>query len=1040
MKKPPIQYWCYIQGLKVIYTFPWVLILLFLTLQLDAAVGKDGVIHAAYFQQKKISGTVMDEKNQVLPGVSILVKGTTKSTVTNAEGKFSIDVPDNAEALLLTYIGMEPQEVIIDNNTSMVIKLKQANSTLADVVVVGYGTQKRTDITGAVASIKGKELTETPVANLSNALVGRLPGLVAVNPSGKPGSGSSMSIRGASTFGDNSVLLVVDGIVRDFQQLDPNEVESMSVLKDASAAAVYGSRAANGVILVTTKRGKKGKPTFSYNGYAGVQQPTLYPRLMTGYEYALTKNEALKNMGSQPEFSAAQLEDLRSGKVGTDWYKATFKRNAFQMQHNLSINGGSDAILYFLSLGYASQNGMYDNINFKRYRIRSNVDAKITSNLTISADLDAGLEDNNGSSFSAESIFGHVIRQRPFLDAYHEDGLPNYVLGEHPVEETKAGYDRSSNSTYQANLYFKQLVPFIKGLSVTGKAAFGRNYFREKIYSVPVKMYSEDSEGNITNVVSFGGYNAKIGLNELFREYNTTTLTVAVNYSNVFGRHAVGGMFLYEQFEAKADSFGGFRTNFPAAGLDELFWGADREKDANGTSYEDARRSYVGRFNYAYMDRYLLEASFRVDGSVAFPESKKYGFFPAVSIGWRISEENFIKNNGKLSFIDNLKLRGSYGLLGSDKNVYTSNGRVPTFQYLQVYKPANGIISGADGLPGIAPGTLPNPNVTWESAIITDIGLEGGLWKNIFQFEIDAFYKRTSNILLSRIRSVPLTLGAQLPAENYAVVDNKGIEISLTHQHEIGSLNYFLKVNGSFSRNKVITLDEPANIPAYLRQTGQPLGVLTGYKSLGYFQSDEEVADYYPQFNGGQKAGDVKYADINGDKKIDAADQVILSKDNSTPRVIYGLSLGFNFKGFDCSLLFQGAAKAKIILAGTARNFFNGGGSSNNFAFMLDYWTSENRNAKFPRPWVDTNPNNSQTSDIYMRDISYFRFKSFELGYTFSDHILERSRFKRLRIYCSGLNIFTLDKLHLFDPEVSATSGAYYPQQRNLNIGVNLNF
>lgn len=988
--------------------------------------------------KKRITGIVQNLKGEPLAGVTVQIKGREEYTTTDENGGFSIDVQDDNAVLVLSYTGYLMQEVTVGNESTLQIFLVSTPESLNEVVVVGYGTQKKVNLTGSVATVSGKELLQAPTTNLTNALAGRLPGLIAVNGNGKPGSGSRISVRGASTFGDNSALIIVDGNVRDFEQIDPNEIESISVLKDASATAVYGSRAANGVILVTTKRGRTGKPTFNYNGFAGVQQPTSYPRVMNAAEYAVTKNVALANMGKPAKYTEQELDDIINGKVPeTDWYDLTMNDNAFQTQHNISVNGGSEAIKYFLSLGYLDQNGLYDMINYKRYSIRSNVDAQINKNLVLSADFDARVQNNNGSGFSPEGIFDDITSAYPLDMAYNPDGTVFYTHEQHPVEEIKTGYQKIKTNILQATVSFKQEIPFITGLSLAGKASFGKEYVNNKHYQVPVLMNRQNENGETLEIYPFGGWNGKTGLYHGTNEYNTTLYTLNLNYNRTFGDHAVSGLALFEQFDATASDVYAFRTNFPANGLDELFYGGQEQKDAGGGSFNDGRQSFVTRANYTYKDRYLLEASFRFDGSVAFPESKKYGFFPAVSAGWRISEEAFMQNSNALSFIDNLKLRASYGVVGNDRNVY--QGRRPTFQYLQVFNPAGTWINGTSVLSSIIPGVLPNPNVTWESAAIANIGVDGSMWNQKFQFEVDVFHKRTSDILLSRIRSIPATLGAQLPAENYATVDNKGLEVSVTHNNNIGALRLFVRANGSFSRSKVITLDEPANIPDYLRQTGRPLGFRLGYKALGFFESDEDVAKYLPQFNGGQKAGDVKYADINGDGKVDANDQTIISMDNNTPKITGGLSFGGSYKRFDLAVLFQGAAKVNIILDGTSRNFFQGG-SRNGFANLLDYWTPENKDAAYPRPWEGPHPNNSLTSSLYLRDTRYVRLKSVDIGYTIPENILNKAGIDRLRLYFTGSNLFVWDKLKMFDPEIESANGLYYPQQRTLNVGVNLTF
>jgi TonB-linked SusC/RagA family outer membrane protein len=998
---------------------------------------KRNPVDVTQLQEVTVSGKVVDEGGEPIPGVTVLVRGTTTGTATGLDGSYTLTVPEEA-TLVFSFIGFVSKEINVGNRSTIEVTLMEDETSMDEVVVVGYGTQKKVNLTAAVASIDGEEILKAPTINLSNGLVGRLPGLIAVNGNGKPGSGSSISIRGASTFGDNSALIVVDGIVRDFNYIDPNEVESISILKDASATAVYGSRAANGVILVTTKRGKEGKPTFNYNGFVGIQQPTRYPDVMNAYEYASTKNLAAGNAGKPLPYSGQELEDIRLGIIPeTDWYSLTLKDQSFQTQHNVSVNGGSKAIKYYLSLGYVDQDGMYDQLNFKKYSIRSNVDANINDNLKISADIDAHTRQNRASGFSPEAIFDDIVAAYPLDQVYNPDGTIYYTREQHPVEEIKTGYNNSTINVLQATLSLTQKLAFVEGLSISGRASFGKEYSNNKHYNVPILMNRQDEEGNTLEIYPFGGWQGKTALYQGLDEYNATTLNASINYEKTFGSHEISGLLLYEQFDAKSNNFYAFRTNFPAEGLDEFFFGGEAQKDAGGGSFNDGRRSALARINYSFQHKYLLEASFRRDGSVAFPRSKKYGFFPAVSAGWRIGDESFIRDNDNLAFIDDLKLRASYGVVGNDRNVY--NGRVPTFQYLQVYNPSGTIVSGSEGLSSITPGILPNPNITWETATITDIGLEGSFWENTLQFEADVFYKRTSDILLGRIRSIPATLGAQLPAENYAVVDNKGIELSLTHQNQIGSLNYFVKLNGSFSRSKVITLDEPANIPDYLLQSGRPLGFITGYKAIGFFQSDEDIASYFPQFNGGQRPGDVKYADINGDQMVDANDQAIISMDNSTPKFIGGLSFGGNFKQFDLSVLFQGASRVNRLLDGMARNFLVGG-SRNTFVDLLDHWSPENPDALYPRPWEGPHPNNSLNSTLYLRDASYIRLRSVDLGYTFSEALARSLKIERLRIYLSGSNLFIIDKLKMFDPEVENPTGSYYPQQRSMNLGVNLTF
>jgi TonB-linked SusC/RagA family outer membrane protein len=998
---------------------------------------------ASVQQERIVTGTITDGTDP-LPGVNVIVKGSTAGAVTDIDGKYSIAVPDNKAMLIFSFIGYIAQEVAVNGLSVIDILLNEDTQKLNEVVVVGYGSQKKINVTSAISSVKGDVLLQSPTTNLSNSIVGRLPGLIAVQGNGKPGSSSSISIRGASTFGNNAALVIVDGIERDFQDIDPNEVESISILKDASASSVYGSRAANGVVLVNTKRGSMGKPVFNYNGFSGIQRITRFPEMMDGLGFALTKNQARANMGLSPQYTDQEIEDIRSGKTTqTDWYDLSLNNVAFQTQQNISVNGGTDMMKYFMSLGYLNQDGLYDALNYKRYSIRTNVDAHITKYLTISASIDASSRKRTGSAYSPERIFSDIINSYPLDIPYNPDGSIFYTREQHPLAETEAGYSKGVENFFYTTLSFDQKLPFIQGLSVAGRATFGKEMATTKVYNVPIMMDRQDENGETIELYPVGGYNGKTSLRRSFDEYNSTTLYLSLNYERLLGDHEIKGLFFTEIFDADASDFYAFRTNFPAIGLDELLYGGELEKDSNGGSYEDARCSYVGRINYNYKQKYLLEASIRADGSVAFPKDKKYGFFPAFSAGWRVSEESFWKNTPSLNFFNYLKLRASYGVVGNDRNVYNrdahGNFRIPTFQYQQVYNPVGSFISGTNTLKTISPGVLPNPDVTWESAAILNVGLDGSMWNNKFAFIIEGFYKRTSDILMSRIRSIPATLGASLPAENYAVVDNQGFEIELTHNNKTGDFNFFVSANASFAKSKVITLDEPANIQDYLIQTGRPLGLITGYKALGLFQSDQEVADYIPQFNGGQKAGDVKYADVNGDGKVDTNDQTIISYDNATPKIIGGLTLGGNYNNFDFSILFQGATKVKKLLDLYATVFFNNG-SQNCLAELKDYWTPDNPDATYPRPWEGRHPDNNRNSTLYLRDASYLRLKSIDIGYTIPTKIMSKFGIEKLRFYFTGSNIFTIDKLKIFDPETENTSGQYYPQQQTFNLGVNLIF
>ncbi|WP_167021306.1 TonB-dependent receptor [Chitinophaga sp. Cy-1792] len=987
-----------------------------------------------------VKGRVTDTNGSPLPGVAVMLKGTTKGAITDANGEYHFEVADANGIIVFKLMGYNSLDVQVAAASGN-ITLSPNTTNINEVVVVGYGTQKKASVTGAIASVNTKELLQTPSSNLTNSLVGRMPGLIATNASGKPGSGSSISIRGKSTFGNNDALIVVDGVVRPFDQLDPNEVETVTILKDAAAAAVYGARAANGVILVTTRRGHTGKPRFNYSGYEGVQMPTRYPKLMSAYEYGLTNNAARINAGQDPNnpqyapqfYTDAQLQDFKSGKVGTDWYAASFKKNSLQSQHNLTVDGGSENIKYFFSAGYLDQQGMYDNISYKRYSFRSNVDARINKRFSISVDVDGRVGKNSSPEFTDVTIFSHVIREKPVFNAYNPDGSPKNTTGEHPIEEINSkGYMRNELATFFGTLSFKHELDMItKGLNVTGRVNYNRNTNVKKEFDVPYTMYDLDANGNVILTKTVGKNLTKTELSQGLEQNGGTTVNLALNYSRDFNKHHIGGLLLYEQYTSRADSFSAYRTNFPTNLVDELSAGGAVDKTNDGTAAETGRLSYVGRINYDYNMKYIAEVSFRYDGSENFPPGKRFGFFPAASLGWRISEENFFKNASSLNFIDNLKIRGSYGLLGND--------RIGAFQYNQYYSFDKPAVFDGKVDQSVVYGVYPNPNVTWEKAKTTDVGIEASLFKGKLGIEADYFYKRTSDILRPRTLSIPGTFGRTLPDENYAVVDNTGFEISVSHNGNIGQFNYFVKANGSYAHNTVIVLDEADNTPFYLKRKGKPIDYVTGLVSDGLFQSNKDVYSNPVQFTKNvAKAGDIKYKDLNGDGIIDDYDNTVLSYNGTTPKVILGLYLSGNWKNIDLGILFQGAFMSNIMLQQTGRNMFDNGGNSNSFAYLLDYWTPDNPNAKYPRAYLDRNSNNDRDSDFWLKKTGYVRLKSFELGYTFPKNLIRN--IERLRVYASGLNVFTIDQFKLFDPESVAGKGAYYPQQKSFNLGVNLTF
>jgi len=1009
----------------------------------------------ALFQQNlTVTGLVIDEEGTPIPGVSILIKGTNQGTITTGDGRYSISTPADV-VLVFSFIGMETQEVAVAGKTTVNVTMQQNIIGLDEVVTVGYGTKKKINSTGSISTIASKELAQTSVTNLKDAIVGKTSGIVAVTPGGSPGTGAQLQIRGMGTLQNNSVLVVVDGVIRDFSQLDPNEIETISILKDGASAAIYGVKGGNGVILVTTKRGKMGRPKFTFNSQTGFQYVTRYPDLLNSYQYATTSNQGYINMGLDPNdpanqgkfFTPEQISTFKSGEINTQFYDLLFDMPAIKNHQDLSISGGSERIRYFFNGGFLKQNGLIPNSSFARNNLRSNVDATITPHFSIQVDLDGRIEDKDSPSYGESTIFQRMVRANPTLRAYDVNGVPLYITSPQPLEDARQGGVNNwrttvMNAKFNALLKFDFIKP-LQGLSARFSYAYGESHIDNKFFRKPYDLYRDDNNDGVAEdeTVSTGGATE---LREKSMSNHGYTLDAGLNYDRTFGNHKVSALFLYEQRESSGKYLEGYRQGFISDIIKELFAGDPETATNNGFSNEMGYLSYIGRLTYIYKDKYIAEFSARNDASVLFPPETRWGFFPSYSLGWRISEEGFIKDN--LDFIDNLKIRASYGNLGTDAGA-------GQYSYLDQYKLSYGALINNQITTGLSKKVEPNKDITWEKVSSYDIGLEGILWRGLLGFDVAFFKKITTDILAPKIISTPMTFGATLPPVNYAEVELKGWELSLSHTNTIGNFKYSINANFTKSENTVLEIDDPKDQLPQLIRKNKPLDFYVGYKTDGLFQSDKEAQDYYPQFGNNQVgAGDIKYVDRNGDKVIDENDLDVISLDSYMPKIMYGLNLNCQWKGFDMNILFQGAAKRKIMLGGPARVMFTIG-ENNFYEFLTDSWSEDNKGAEFPRAWRGNNINNDRDSEFWLRDGSYLRLKTLEIGYNFN-HILKG--IDNLRLFVSGFNVFTVDKLKYFDPEVGSGSGmyyvnanaqhnyttwgTYYPQQKSFNIGINLTF
>lgn len=998
---------------------------------------------------KTISGTVTDTNKEPVIGANVSIKGTTIGTITDADGNYTLpNVPGNG-ILVISFVGMETQEITVGSKTNISVALDETAIGLGEVVAIGYGTAKKATVTGSVSSVKGNEIIKAPVTNASNALVGHLPGLSSAQKSGEPGNdASTIRIRGVNTIGNNSALVVIDGIPgRSLDRIDPVSIESITVLKDASAA-IYGSQAANGVILVTTKRGTQGKPEITINLNQGFNQPTRVPKMANASEYATMLNEIDMYRGSNPRYSSDQIQKFSDGSdpwsyPNTDWFSEVLKSWSSQNYLNASLSGGSDKWKYYLSLGTKYQDGYYKNsaTSYKQHDFRSNIDGEISKYVKLKVDLSGRIEDKNYPTRGADNIFRMLMRGKPIYPGYWPDGTPGPDLeyGDNPVvvSTDATGYDRDKRYVFNSNLKLDIDIPWVEGLSFSGNASFDKDFRFRKRFETPWYLYSWDGKSYDENnkpILSKGkkGFEDP-RLQEWMEDNQTILLNGVVNYSKDLGKHGLKAMVGIESRLGKGDLFDAYRRYFISTSIDELFAGGDKDKTNNGSSFENARLNYFGRINYNYDEKYLFEFVWRYDGSYIFPEEGRYGFFPGVSLGWRVSEENFWKE--RISFIENFKLRASWGQTGND--------RIDEWQYLSSYafnsKGYTYIFGNDQENKLLQEKRIPNRNVTWEVANQSNIGFDAYMLNSRLSVEADFFLNKRSNILWQRNASVPTSTGLTLPRENIGEVTNKGFEFNIGYRDQIQQVKYNISFNGGYATNKITYWDEAPGRPAWQQSTGKaipsdPTSIDSDlyYESLGIFR-DQAAVDAYPHWPGA-RPGDVIFKDVNDDGKIDANDRVRSDRTN-IPRFTGGLNISLSYRQFDFSVLFQGAT-------GAVRYIRTESGEVGNFLkdFYDNRWTEENPDAEGPRTFTDASEYwRNYDSTHFLHKTDYIRLKNIELGYNLPLKINRKIGIKNLRFYVSGYNLFTISPdLKDFDPESDNIRGASYPVQRIINGGLSL--
>ena len=993
----------------------------------------------AQVKQITVKGVVSNPKGQTIPGVTVLVKGTTNGTVTDVNGKYTLSgVPANA-TLRFSFVGMQSKEIPVNNRSVINITLSPTSVGLNQVVVIGYGVQKKKSLTGSVVSVKGKKLAQMPEINMSSALEGHLPGLISITSSGEPGSdNATLLIRGNNTLGNNSPLVVVDGIPgRSLNRLDPADIKSITVLK-GPMAAIYGARAANGVILITTKQGSTGKPKITIDFNRAWTRPTVIPKMADAATYAEMINELNIYRGTTPPYSAADIKKFKNGSdpwghPNTNWFKAVYKPWAPQYRWDAIIQGGTKNMTYFVSVGSNYEDAIYKHsaTYYSQANFRSNIDTKISKFVHLSVGLAGREENRHYPTRSAGAIYWMLFRGKPTQPAFWPNGLPgpDIEYGNNPVVITtnQTGFNLLKTYVFNSNAKLNISIPGVKGLSLVANGALDKRYENNKLWEKPWYLYTWDghSYDSITKkpllVKGKRGFQTP-QLRQTMSDQQNITLNAYINYTHDFSeKNHMTAMLGFEQTQGNWMDFWAFRKYFVSDKIPQLFAGGNKDQNNSGTASHSARLSYFGRLNYSYMGKYLAQFVFREDGSYIFPKNHRFGFFPSVSVGWIISRETFWKNISHV--VNYFKLRGSLGKTGND--------RISPYQFLTqfAFDPSRTYtFNQTDEEKFLYQVNVPNPNITWEVANEKDVGLDAQLFNGELTISGDYFHNLRSHILWWRNASVPATTGLSLPMENIGKVENHGYEFSVGFKKKFGKLLFNVNVSGGYAQNKILYWDEPPGAPAYQKSTGHPMHTSLYYEAIGIFKDTAQI-NSYPHWPGA-RPGDIIFKDVNHDGVINGQDMVRINK-TSLPTFTGAINFSLAYKRFNLDLMFQGATGGVRYHppgnSGEIGNYFQDDAQGR--------WTVNNPNAKKPRAWTRNNPYwSNQPNTYWLRSTNYLRLKNVYLSYAI---ITNKAGIDNLRVYFTGTNLFTLDKLVNFDPE---TTGLGYPPNKVMNIGFNLTF
>lgn len=1022
-------------------------------LLLTAALCSSGAIYAADVvaprvdmtqQQKSVKGTVTDATGPVI-GASIIVKGTTNGTVTDFDGNFELPEVNKGDVIQISYIGYQTQEIKYTGQPSLQVKLVEDSQNLEEVVVVGYGVQKKVNMTGSVSQVDSKALESRPIQNVSSGLQGMMPGVQVTSGQGRPGQdGATIRVRGVGTLNTADPYILVDGIeTGTMNSVDPNDIESISVLKDAASAAIYGSKASNGVILITTKRGKTGKARISYNGYVGIQRPTETIDRLSSYDYARLFNQSLVAEGLNPRFSDDDLKKFKDGSSpythpNTDWYNEAYQTGV-QHSHNVSVSGGTEDVKYMGSVGYLHQTGVLPNSERQQFNGRTNLDMKLNSRLTVRLNLayiknDYSDPNSSYAGGSSDQILRQLNRIAPWIVSRYEDGTWGTISDGSPIAwlDVNQTVDRK-NQNFSGTLAADYKI--IDGLvaTVTGSYVNNQQHYRafQKFIQYNPNKKTEPNK-----------------LNENYYGWHRASFDALLNYDKSFGQHNLKAMAGWhtEKFDYSENTME--RKNFPTNDLTDMNAGDASTQKNNGYNRELAMVSWFGRVNYDFAGKYLLEGNIRSDASSRFADGHRWGYFPSFSAAWRLSEENFMEDARE--WLNSFKLRASWGLLGNQDalsdyypwmNTYSLNANYPFGGSLQT---------------GYYQASYKLNTISWEKARTWGVGFDATI-NNKINVTLDYYDRRTTGIIMDV--PVPQEFGLGAYKDNVGEMANRGVEALISYNNKWNDWSFGVTANMAYNKNEILDLgSEDANEEGMSdpnngnmrREVGRALSTYYAYKTNGFFSSDAEAQAWmdkyagqpgYPFGNRKFKGGDLIYQDTDGDGKITAKDRTFIGSTN--PKVTFGLTLNAGYKGFDLSMVFSGAAGVRRLINQEATGYFLGD-DSHPATVWLDAWTPENLNAKMPRvAYNTTSPSLSSNvmSDFWIQNASYLRMKNLQFGYTLPKKVLSSVGIQNVRFYYSVENLFTIHNMLInVDPEIPSERASNFPLTQTHAFGVNVTF